>query len=157
MGSKKLYLGIGLSILIFAVGVASFFLHNRDKSAKYIPNNPKSLHVQGSVAKSHASVLCGGKDTVCVAEDGKVVIKKVTEKTLEYIRRTCDDPRNCPTPIPENKDAAIKAIRENTNEDDLELIPIRGEAATGITYYCAKDNRCWAVDSNTNEVLAFPE
>ncbi|MGH7203556.1 MAG: hypothetical protein ACREHC_03890, partial [Candidatus Levyibacteriota bacterium] len=55
------------------------------------------------------TISCG-KGKVCIAKNGKMEVKKVTGKTLAYLQHACDDPRECPTPIPAAISSAIASI-----------------------------------------------
>lgn len=156
MSKKKILVtSVIICVTLLLVVILAIFLPRTVKRTK--PVSKPGLYVKGVVSKNEASVLCGGKDTVCVAENGKVVFKKVSGKTLEYMRHFCDNPRNCPSPAPQAIQAATDAIRRATGEKDLVVTPIRGDAGNNITYYCAKDNRCWALENSTNRVLSLPK
>lgn len=144
---------IGITLTIVLIGIGLLLLFKNIQKTFTSSKTPVKLQLHGSLMKGKAVVTCAGHSEVCVAENGKIVAKKLTGKVLEYIKYICDDPRNCPTPAPKKASAAIAAIRAYTNKPQLGLTPLGSNLATGLTYYCTFNKECWAIDNKTNKVL----
>lgn len=109
---------------------------------------------RGSVSKGQAeSTQCNGKNVICTVKDGKLQSKKLSDTERKKIEKQYASPREKNIQYADNVAEAVQAIRHYTGVGDLNLQLMKGSSPAFVSYYCTNDNKCWAVDNDTHEVL----
>ena len=112
------------------------------------------IQSRGAISKQQASLhQCDGKATICVVAGGQVVSKPLTNADLQYMQRGYSTEKDQHIEYAQNVTAAVVAIRAYTHIPDLNLSLLKDNAPVHISYYCSPDNKCWAVNNQTHQVI----
>jgi hypothetical protein len=105
------------------------------------------MQSRGSITKVQAAVNnCNGKDVICVMKNGKIVTQKQPAPSMALTQQDH-------MAYASNVALAVAAIRAYTHVPNLNLSLLNSNTPTHITYYCTPDNKCWAVNNYTHQVI----
>ncbi len=153
MKRNKILLTLGIFLLFFLVGGATFYFFGQDIMQWF---GPKDTNVPGgAISKNEPLKKCIPGDKNCETKNDKIMANRLEGPVAKFVSHQCDGPRGCPSPTDEEEKVIVNAIRAYVKDDTLELIPINGITPTGIAYYCAADNRCWSYDTKSKKVEAL--
>lgn len=149
MTKKRLFISLGVIFIAFFLA-ALLILPFRQDIQFFLGN----LVSRGAVSKDQAAATkCNGKDIVCTIKDGKIQSKKLSSGEIKKMEKQYASPRERNIQYADNVAEAVQAIRKYTGVGDLDLALMEGTSPAFISYYCTKNNKCWAVDNDTHQVL----
>lgn len=119
---------------------------------------PKELPVPGgAIEVQRQPSTCKAGDTACEAKNEQIMAGNIDGKAATFARNQCTGLRFCPTPLPDQTDITIAAIRSYLKEPDVKLIRMTGITSAGMIYYCTEDGRCFTYNTKLKTVTPIME
>ena len=147
MRRRKIYIALAI-LLGLLVGIA---VSPAGRNIKFFVGKQVAW---GSVTKDQAlSTKCGEKNVTCDIVDGKVKAKAISQEDQEKIKKEFPSEQAMHVEYADNVLEAVQAIREYTGVGNLDLYRLNDTTPTNVSYYCTKENKCWAVDNKTHQVI----
>jgi hypothetical protein len=139
----------GKILIIFSLCVVALtgYVLERKFHHRYAPPRSTSSNRELTIKKKPLE-QCSDGDSNCLAKNEQIKADNLTGTAVEFARRQCDGPRQCPAPDSNRESQARTAIQEFVKDTKLELIRMTGVTPAGSIYYCSNNNRCWMVSSD---------
>lgn len=144
------FLSLALTFIIVLAGIIAFLFFREDLTQKFFTK--QQANQPGAIAPNEQIVTCKPGDSACTAKNERIKANKLPGQSAAFARHQCDGPRSCPTPKPEEDDAAQAAIKAFAKDTKMELIRITGVNAQSDIYYCSEDSTCWSYNTKSKKV-----